>query len=131
LSGEDRFADGYRRYSNQEELDKLIGEWTINLSAYEVMNVLQKAGVAAAPSMSSKDLTEDPHLNERGFIVEWDHPVIGRQKHAGILWKTSKTLGMIYRHGPMVGEHNEYVFCELLGMPREELARLSEQGVVY
>ena len=41
--------------------------------------------------MTAKDLADDPHLAERGYLVELEHPEIGKRKHAGIPWKMSGT----------------------------------------
>lgn len=128
---DERFADGYLRWKNQDELDKLVEGWTAGHTAYEVMHILQEAGVAAAPVLSNKGLAEDPHLNAREWVVEVDHPEIGRMKYSGLLWKMSKTPGGVYRHAPLFGEHNEYVFGELLGMPKDEITRLIEDKVIY
>ena len=127
----ERFADGYLRWKNQDELDKLVEEWTVGHTAYEVMNILQEAGVAAAPVLSNKGLAEDPHLNAREWVVEMDHPEIGRMKYSGMLWKMSKTQREGHSHAPLMGEHNEYVFGELLGIPEDEIARLIENEVIY
>ncbi len=127
---DEKFADGFLRWENQEELDKLVEEWTITHTAYEVMYILQEVGVAATPVLSNKGLDEDPHLNERGWAVEVDHPEIGRQKYGGLLWKMSKTPGGVYRPAPLFGEHNEYVFGELLGMPADDINRLIEEEVI-
>jgi benzylsuccinate CoA-transferase BbsF subunit len=128
---DERFSDSYKRWLNQEDLDKKIESWTINYTPYEVTKMLQDYGVAAFPTLSNRGLVEDPHLNERGFFEEWDHPEIGKRKYDGILWKMSETPGRIYRRAPLLGEHNDYVFGELLGLPEEEIKRLVEEKVIY
>jgi len=130
-ANDEKFGDALSRYKNQEELDGHLERWTINHTAYEVTEMLQKAGVAAFPTLSNKGLIEDPHLNARGFFEEWDHPEIGRQKYDGVLWKMSKTPGKIRRPAPLLGEHNNYVFGELLGLSQEEIDRLVREEVIY
>jgi len=49
----------------------------------------------------------------------------------GIPWKFSRTPGSIRRRAPLLGEHNQYVFCELLGMGEEEVSHLAEEKVLY
>jgi len=131
LAEDKRFADSYSRWSNQEELDREIEKWTINYTPYEVTEKLQECGVAAFPTLSNRGLVEDPHLNARGFFEEWDHPEIGKRKYDGILWKMSRTPGRIHRRAPLLGEHNDYVFGELLGLSKEEIERLVEEKVIY
>jgi formyl-CoA transferase len=74
---------------------------------------------------------EDPHVQDRGFIVEVDHPEMGPHKLTGPPWKMSETPGHIKRAAPQLGQDNEYVFGDLLGTPRETLADLTERGVLH
>ncbi|MCP4753545.1 MAG: CoA transferase [Proteobacteria bacterium] len=126
-----KFSDAKSRWNHQEELDGHLEAWTRNHNPYEVTERLQKAGVAAFPVLSNRGLVEDPHLNQRDFFEEWDHPEIGRKKYDGVLWKMSKTPGKIRKPAPMVGQHNDHVFGELLGLPQSEIDRLVEEKVIY
>lgn len=125
------FADGPARWDHEEELDEHIEAWTRNSTYYEITEILQSAGVAAFPVLSNRGLVEDPHLNNRGFFEEWDHPEIGKRKYDGVLWKMSKTPGKIRRHAPLVGQDNNHVFGELLGMSQGEIDRLVDEKVIY
>jgi benzylsuccinate CoA-transferase BbsF subunit len=124
-----RFADVSSRWRHQQELDEIIGGWTRDRSAAEVTEVLQKAGVPAMPVLDGLSLARDPHLRERGMIVEVDHAALGRRRMLGAPWKYSKTPTEV-RPAPLLGEHNRYVLGELLGMSEEEIERLVEEGVV-
>jgi benzylsuccinate CoA-transferase BbsF subunit len=125
------FSDSYSRWQNQEHLDRLIGEWTINHSHYEVMERLQAHGVAAMPSFSAEELFSDPHLREREIATEVNHSVMGKQVVLNPPWKLSETPARVEKAGPLLGEHNEYVFGELLGMPKQEITRLIDEQVIY
>ena len=125
-----RFSDSYSRWQNQDHLDKLVEEWTINYSHYEVMELLQASGVAAMPSFSAEELFSDPHLKEREAITEVMHPVMGKQVVLNPPWKFSETPARVERAGPLLGEHNEYVFGELLGISKQEIAQLIEEKVI-
>ncbi len=103
----------------------------MRLTSDEITEILQKVSVAAFPVLSNRGLVEDPHLNDRNFFEEWDHPEIGRKKYDGVLWKMSKTPGKIRRHAPLIGQHNNFVFGELLGLSREEIDKLIEEKVIY
>ncbi len=129
-AGEECFADSYRRWQNQEQLDRLIEEWTVNYSHYELMERLQAAGVAAMPSFSAEELFSDTHLRERGFITEIEHSVMGKKLVLSPPWKFSETPPRIERASPLLGEHNDYVFGELLGMPKGEITRLIEEQII-
>ena len=127
---EKRFSDMYTRWENQDELDKLIGERTINYTDYEVMEILQKFGVAAVPSFSNEELFKDIHIKERGAFVEVMDPELGKRFELGVPWKLSATPIKVTPVA-LSGEHNEYVFGELLGMSTEEIATLMEKEIIY
>jgi len=126
---EERFCAQFSRWQNQDELDRLIEEWTIDHTHYEVMEMLQGVGVAAVPSFSNEDLFNDPHCREREYLVTVQHPEVGQLYALAPPWKLSVTPGRVTRPAPVLGEHNEYVFGELLGMSQEEIARLVDEGV--
>ena len=128
-----QYAYSLSRWENQEEMDRHIEAWTLNYTQYEITDMLQKQGIAAFPTLSNRGLTEDPHLNERGFFEEIEHPdpEMNNKKYDGILWKMSKTPGKIRYRAPFPGEHNNYVLGEMLGMSQEEIDRLTEEKVLY
>ena len=127
---DDRFSDSTGRLANQDELDKLIEEWTIGHGDYEVMHLLQKAGVAAAPVLSPPALLEEPHLKQRGFWEWIDRVQVGLRPYVGILPKMSKTPGTVRLPAPTLGQHNDYVLGELLGLTKEEIAMLATQRII-
>ena len=126
-----RFADAYRRRQHRSELDSLITTWTSQRTPYEAMETLQAAGVAAMPVMNLEDQFRDPHLREREIHLESEHPKVGLEFLHGIPWRLSDTPGRIRRPAPLLGEHNQYVFAELLGLPGAEIQRLVEAGAIY
>ncbi len=126
-----RFADCLSRWNNQAELDKLIGNWTVNLLHTDVMKSLQAVGVAAAPCYNSEDLWNDPHLKAREFWAEVDHLVLGKMTAIAPVWKFSETPLEVRNPAPLFGQHNDYVFGELLGLDSAEIARLVAEKVIY
>ena len=131
LAGDPRFSNARDRLENQEEVDTLISRWTLGHTHYEATEVLQPAGIAAFPSLSREELACDPHLMERGAFVEVPHPEAGVNTFLAPPWRLSATPAEITRHAPLFGEDNEYVFCDLLGMPLEEFATLVGEGIIY
>lgn len=125
------FSDAFSRWKNQGEMDKLIGEWTKRYTHYEVMDILQKVGVAAMPSFNQAELLADPHTRERDCWTELEHPEAGKVFIFSTPWKLSATPAGITKHAPLLGEHNEQVFLELLGMPVEEFAELVGEQAIY
>ena len=129
---EERFADMMSRWQNQEDLDRLIGQWTSKYTHYEVTELLQKAGVAAMPSFNSEEIMNDPHLKERDFIIGWqEHPKVGRRFVYCPPWKLSDVPAKVYRSAPLLGQHNKYVFGELLGLSDKEISDLQAEKVIY
>jgi benzylsuccinate CoA-transferase BbsF subunit len=128
---EPRFADAYGRWSNQDELDRLVTEWTINYTHYEVTEMLQNAGVAAMPSLSNEEIVNDPHFKHRGISTTVEHPVMGEQVVFGVPWRFSKTPAVVTKASPLMGESHGYVFGELLGLSDDEISRLTEEGAIY
>jgi len=127
----DEFADGYKRSLNRKELDRLIGEWTIGRTPYEAMEILQKAGVAATPCADTEDRYFDPHFQERKVIVDVEHPATGVDFVPNVVCNLSETPGEIRRPAPLLGEHNDYVFGELLGLPKDEIEKLIQEKVIF
>ena len=92
---------------------------------------LQGYGVAAAPSMSGRDLLKDPHLGARGVWQEVEHPIMGVQLVPGPPWRLSETPATIRSPGPLLGQQNHWTLVELLGEPPEQVEKWVEQGIVY
>jgi len=117
------------RLGNKKALDKLIGEWTQGHTAEELMALLQKQGVAAGIVQDARDLARDPQLKHRGFFVELDHPELGKTISDASPGRLSDSPPG-YRPAPLLGQDNEYVYGELLGMSQAEINKLKEEGVL-
>ena len=98
---------------------------------WDVTRMLQAVGVAAFPSMNSKDLAEDPHLNERGFFTRLPHPEVGVQTHTGIPWRLSNGPNGVRKPAPLLGEDTDAVMRDILHRTDEEIVALKEQKVLY
>jgi crotonobetainyl-CoA:carnitine CoA-transferase CaiB-like acyl-CoA transferase len=126
-----RFSTLSSRLENAEALDRLIEDWTAGRSDYQVMSVLQEAGIAAGVVQNTEDqLNRDRQLADRGFFEEVPHLKKGTVVAAGIPVGLTATPGRSGCAGAAVGEDNEYVFGELLGMTREEIRGAIEAGAI-
>ncbi len=130
LAEDERFADIVRRYQNQDEIDREVETWTLQQDHCEATRALQDAGVPAGAVLTAPELLADPHLNQRDFFEVVTHPEAGTFPLRGMIWKFSKTPGNIRKPAPCLGEHNEYVLGQLLGMPKEQIDRLYEGGMI-
>ena len=125
-----RFQDAYGRLRHQEELDRFVAGWTRQHTAFEAMELLQAVGVAAVPSFTAKDLHEDTHLKERQFTATVEHPTMGKKVVIGAPFKFSATPTSVEKPGPLIGQHNSYVFGELLGLSPQEIETLAAEEVI-
>ncbi len=115
-----------KKYVLQEEIEKITMRHTVK----EIGEMMDKERVANSPILNIQQVVEDPHLNERGYFVEVEHPVIGKAKIPGIPLKFSETPGGVERPSPLVGEHNEFILGRLLGISPRELEKLKKEGAV-
>ena len=129
-TAEPRFASRGGRLEHAAALDARLAEWTAAREPGAIEAQLQAAGVPAAAVRPARDVPHDPHLRARGFYTTIDQPVPGAFDYPEPPIHLSETPLRIRRHAPMLGEANAYVFGELLGLPADEIARLTEEGVL-
>ena len=129
-ANDERFSTVPGRMENQDELDKLIEEWTIAHDNYEAMYILQRHGVAAGPVMDHRDAYHDAQLLSRGFFEVVSHREAGTHMYPGMLWKMDRTPLGIRKPPPCLGEHNDYVFREVIGLSDAEIAELEKEQVI-
>jgi crotonobetainyl-CoA:carnitine CoA-transferase CaiB-like acyl-CoA transferase len=125
-----QFADAVSRRKNHDALDTCISEWTRGKDKYEAMKLLQASGVPAQAILDDTDLFTDPHLKARGFFPTLPHAAVGPRRYPGFFWRLTK-MDRPVRHPPnLLGEHNDYVYGEMLGMSKKELANLRAEGII-
>jgi len=124
-----RFNSLENRKKNEDELNKLIGDWTAGFSPEEVMERLQAAGVPAGVVKNTADVYDDPQLRQRNMYWPMNHSEMGLFTHLGQSFQLSRTPAKAYSPSPLLGEHTEYVCTELLGMSDEEFIDLMQKGV--
>ena len=130
LTRDPAFATAAARRDRRDEIGAIIQAWTAKQPKAEVVRVLADAGVPAAPVNNVAEMVADPQVQAREMFVERDHPTYGRLKLTGSPLKMSETPGRVRTLAPMPGEHNEEIFCGLLGHSKDELARWRAEGVV-
>jgi crotonobetainyl-CoA:carnitine CoA-transferase CaiB-like acyl-CoA transferase len=131
---DEKFTDFIGRHRNHDELDRHIGAWTLTRNKYDVMHLLQREGVPAGPVLSEKDCFSDPHVAERDFFIEMSQKWSGTHLYPGFPWRYSRIPQTAYLPPVGLGEHNEYVYKELLKMSDQEYEQLKEEnytGDVY
>lgn len=127
---ETRFATFMGRKKNEDELDRLVTEWTATRSAEEVMKMMVDAGIPAGVLQNGEEVFNDPQLEHYHYLHHIFHPGIDRNYPTALPFgKLSRTPVEARRPRPMLGEHNEYVSTKILGMPDEEFVQLMAEGV--
>ena len=130
LIGEQRYATRENRTKNMDEVDGLVQAWCRERTVEEVLATLKKIQVPCSPLPTFDQVANDPHLLSREMIVEVDQPVSGKVKLIGSVYKMSKTPGDRKKRAPAVGEHNEEIYCGLLGINAQEMQKLKEESVI-
>jgi crotonobetainyl-CoA:carnitine CoA-transferase CaiB-like acyl-CoA transferase len=131
LAAGSEFATPAAREARREELNDLVSSWTGQLSVMEVVEELQRRDVPAAPSSSASDLLGSAHLWDRGFFTV--PSAAGPNDSAIILtppWRldgvgVEETWGI-----PAAGQDNDYVWSQLVGLSKSDLAELQRSGVI-
>jgi len=131
LAQDPRYDNHVARGMHQAELDALIGEWTQTLTVQELENKMVAAGVPAGRLYRPQDMLDDPHFQARDAIIGLAHPRWGEVKMQNVVPKLSVTPGSVRRRAPeRIGQDNEAVYGELLGLDAEALAGLKARGII-
>ncbi len=124
-----RFQTAADRKRHEREMNGLIGNWTREQQAGELMCRFERAGVHAAVVNTVRDLFSDPQIAFRNIWQEQEHPEIGRHHYRMVSYQLSETPGSARGPAPCLGEHTEEVFREWLGLSEKEYREFQEQGV--
>ena len=116
-----RFETVQGRLDHQDEIDRNLGQWTISRMPQEVMDLLQLEGVPAGVVQRSSDLLQDPQLAHRGFFRNMDHAEMGNIPYTGHQFRIAGYDSGPRFAAPVMGQHNEMVLREVLGMSEEEV----------
>lgn len=124
-----RFETPRSRYKYKEELDEIISNWTRQRTKIEAMEELCRAGIPAGAALNTAEISADPYLRKRGIMTEVEHPVRGKVLIPGFIPKMSASQVPIVS-SPLLGEHNDEIYRDMLGLSDEECKKLEEEGVI-
>jgi len=127
---EDRYATHHARGENMAELDEKISAWTRERSVEEVLEAMAEAGVPSGKVFTAKDMVEDEHYAARENVVTVEDPEIGAFPMQNVVPRLSDTPGEVRWTGPTLGQHNEEIYGDVLGLDAEELSELHERGTI-
>jgi len=128
---DERFVTAQARRHHARELDELLTGWLSRCDADATAERLQQAGVCAHVSWTMQDVADDAHLRARGAVVEVSDPEVPRRPVVGALARFSKTGNVgVRRLTPALGQDEDYVFGELLGLTSDQRAELEAREVI-
>jgi crotonobetainyl-CoA:carnitine CoA-transferase CaiB-like acyl-CoA transferase len=118
------------RLKESDQIEATIARWTSVRNAEEIADVLQKAGLEAVPVADLGDAFADSQLAHRGHFVPLVHPLMGECFYERNGFRISDAHAGYERTSPTLGEHNEYVLGELVGISGAEIARLRDEHIL-
>jgi len=124
------FKTNALRTEHHDALEPILAEVFARRTADEWVGLFEEAGIPAGPINTIADVVNDPHINERGMIIEMVHTAAGKLKVAGSPINLSENKIESGRPAPVLGEHTEEVLAGLLGMKSEVIAQLRESNVI-
>lgn len=118
------------RAERMQEVDDIVGAWTSQLTKRQALERMQAQGVPSAMVRNIEEVLSDEHLHDRGMLREVTHPLMGEITLAGSPINMAFGVETPLSLAPALGEHNQAVFSDMLGIPDEELERLEKDGVI-
>ena len=125
---DERFKTNEGRAQHFREIDANIAAYTAEHEDYDLMHQLQAFGIAAAPVLEASRIFDDPHLRDRDFFRTQTVEGAGTKEYVGPMWKLPETPVEFRQPPVMFGEHNEYVYREVLQMTDEEIEHMRAEG---
>lgn len=123
------YSENHFRKANEKALNAEVEKWTIERNTDEIVKILDAASVPVGPILGVDELVVDPHIEAREMLVEIDHPLLGKAKYPGNPLKFSETSEFSFERSPILGEHNDYVLKDILGMDDEKINAYKEKDI--
>jgi formyl-CoA transferase len=129
LLDDPRFASGGSRTKHGEDLQQIIGAWCSQRSKHDAFRTLAAAGVPCGAVLDTRELHEDPHLRERGFVTEIDHPDGSKVSMLG--WPARMSASTVPMcAAPTLGAHSDEILGDELQLSADDLRALRDAGIV-
>ncbi len=127
---EAKFSTPALRYLNRNELDRHVEEWTCRKNPETVVKLLRNQGITAGIVKNAEDLSKDPCLASREFFIELTHPILGKTISDRSAIVFPKEITKNWKAAPLLGQDNQYVFMDLLGLSSEEFLGYKNRGII-
>jgi len=128
LLADERLSTAAGRYAHHDELDRALRDWTTGQDVMAAFHALQRAGVTAGPQFDEEMLATDPHVGARGWIRDLESRDVGTYPHVGHAFQGVPQRWD--RGAPVLGEDNDYVYRDVIGLDDEEYRQLVEAKVI-
>ena len=124
------FDDMFTRAQNSDLIYSMMIEWTMQHSKQEIMDMCQQNNCPSTAVYNIQDAAEHPHMRDRNYVVELEHPVIGRVRSLGAPVRIPDCPGGPTTAAPLLGQHNDAIYREKLGLSATEYSELVSSGVI-
>ena len=131
LAADPRYDDAAGRREHPDQLDAAITEWTLQHEDRQAMQLLQEAGVPSGPSQDILQVFHEPQLSEAGYFTSLRTSDGELRDLPGLPWRFEGEQGPYLTEAPVLGQHNVYVYQELLGLSAPEVDRMVQEQVIY
>lgn len=130
LANEEKFATNRSRSQNADEVDDAVAAWTSKHAKHEIMRMCGEADITCGAVQNVEEVLHDPHLRARGILKEIDHPTAGKVTVLGAPWRLNDKQLPNETPSPELGQHNDLVFGQLLGLTETDINKLREDGII-
>ena len=133
LAQDNRFKDPVSRHSNQDDLDPFIKEWTRQYKQTQVMEILQNNGIPCGAVLNALGMLSDPNFRARGFFESVEHSPetgLGKREYVSRGWHLESSDVTIRGQAPQMGEANDYVLRDILGLEESDISHLDEKEAI-
>jgi CoA:oxalate CoA-transferase len=127
---DEKCRDEFARIRHRDEIQPRLEEWMAQHTKEEVYHKGQESGVPNGPVRTAAEVAASEQTRQRGFFAQLDHPQAGRLEYPTAAYKMSETPWRGERTAPLLGEHNEEVYCGRLGYSQEQLATMAAEGII-
>ena len=124
------FKDAQTRAEYWDALKPLVLEWTMQYTVEEIYRISQEKGIPIGAVRTADQILSDRQMVGRGFFVDIEHQQIGKLKYPGVPYKFSELKQEMPKAAPLLGQHNEAIYCRRMGYSKQDLTKLKEAGVI-
>jgi benzylsuccinate CoA-transferase BbsE subunit len=126
-----RFADDYYRAEYEDVVYAALRAFFAPRGKQDIYHEAQRRRLPLAPVNTAQDLVDSPQLNDRGFFVDVYHPELNATvRYPGAPYALSGTPWQLRRRAPALGEDNETIYVDELGLNRDDLPALRANGII-